>query len=109
MLHVETAQTQQSHGIVTYTIRLFACTYTIAVGRVVVGCQATVPRGTPTLATPVDTPQWNTPTEWGPRGGYLGEVMAVGSLPKILRVFTTSGPELPTTGPTLACYVSAPR
>ena len=34
-----------------------------AEGRAVVGCQATVPRGTPTLGGHLYTPQWNTPTE----------------------------------------------
>ena len=72
------------------------------------GCQATAPSGTPTLATPVDTPQWNTPTKWGPRGGHVGEVTAAGSSPKILGVFTIIGPESPP-GPNLGFYISPPR
>ena len=79
-----------------------------AAGRAVVGCQATVPRGTPTLAKTVDTPQWNTPTKLGLRGRHLAKVTAVESLPKILRIFTIIGPELPPR-PTLGFYISSPR
>ena len=59
-----------------------------AEGRVVVGCQATVPRGTPTIGGRIDTPQWNTPTESCPRtinglGGACSSETAIVTTPTL--------------------------